>query len=300
MSSHRLALPALILASIISGTGSTAVKLALRYFDPITLLLLRLVLASSILLLFSFLTHQLTFVFSRRLLLASILFTNNLLFFTLGMNLTTAISAGILVSLVPINLAILTHWRRKSEPVTTNQWAGLCLGLIGAFIIIARSLHPDSQIINSVGTPLGNLFILIGVSSYSLYLYLNQPLTRHFSPVLLTTYNSVIAALITLPIFLWVSSRPTTFTQIFHPPALSILLFIVIILSIGMYLLYQWGIKHTSSFTAGTTIYLSPLISAAIAIPVLGERLTPHLLFGGAVILIGVYLAQPKSFKRSL
>jgi len=294
MASHRLALPALILASIISGTGSTAVKLALRYFDPFTLLFLRLILASSLLLLSSFLIHQFSLVFSKRILLASILFTNNLIFFTLGMNLTTAISAGILVSLVPINLAILTHWRRKSEPVSTNQWAGLCLGLIGAFIIIIRSFNPDGHVINSVGTPLGNLFILVGVSSYSLYLYLNQPLTRRFSPFLLTTYNSSIAALVTLPLFLWANSRHTTFTQILHLPAVSILIFIVLILSIGMYLLYQWGIKHTSSLTAGTTIYLSPLVSAAVAIPILGERLTPHLLFGGSAILIGVYLANRK------
>jgi len=65
-----------------------------------------------------------------------------------------------------------------------------------------------------------------------------------------------------------------------------------LILSIGMYLLYQWGIKHTSSLTAGTTIYLSPLVTAAVAIPFLGEQLTPHLLFGGGAILIGVYLAN--------
>ena len=185
-------------------------------------------------------------------------------------------------------------WRRKSEPVSTNQWAGLCLGLIGAFIIIIRSFNPDGHVINSVGTPLGNLFILVGVSSYSLYLYLNQPLTRRFSPFLLTTYNSSIAALVTLPLFLWANSRHTTFTQILHLPAVSILIFIVLILSIGMYLLYQWGIKHTSSLTAGTTIYLSPLVSAAVAIPILGERLTPHLLFGGSAILIGVYLANLK------
>jgi len=294
MSTHRLAFPALILASIISGTGSTAVKLALRYFDPFTLLFLRLVLASSALLLFSTFFNFKLIVFSKRILIASILFTNNLVFFTLGMNLTTAISAGILVSLVPINLAILTHWRRKSEPVSTNQWAGLCLGLIGAFIIIIRSFNPDSHVINSVGTPLGNLFILIGVFSYSLYLYINQPLARHFSPLLLTTHNSLIAAIFVLPLFLWANSRHTTFTQILHLPAVSILLFIVLILSIGMYLLYQWGIKHTSSLTAGTTIYLSPLVSAAIAIPFLGEQLTPHLIFGSSAILIGVYLANRK------
>ena len=208
------------------------------------------------------------------------------------MNLTTAISAGILVSLVPINLAILTHWRRKSEAVSINQWVGLCLGLIGTLIIISRSFNSDSQIINSVGTPLGNLFILIGVFSYSLYLYLNQPLTRHFSPLLLTTHNSLIAAILVLPLFLWENSRHITFTQILHLPALLTLLFIVLILSIGMYLLYQWGIKHTSSLTAGTTIYLSPLVTAAVAIPFLGEQLTPHLLFGGGAILIGVYLAN--------
>ena len=296
MSIHRFALPALLLASVISGTGGTAVKLALNYFGPYTVLFLRFFLATIVMLLVNLLSfRRLTFPVSKRVFLSSILFTTNVVLFTLGMQRTTAISAGILVSLVPINIAVLTHWRRKSEPVSPNQWLGLASGIIGTLIIIFRSFHTDSQTLSSVGTPLGNLLILTAIISYSLYQYLNQPLTRKVSPLLLTTHNFLFAGLFSLPLFAIETFRHPPTLNSFTPAALATLLFLSLILSVGMYLLYQWGIKHTSSLTAGTTIYLSPLVSAAVAIPILGERLTPHLLLGGTAVLIGVYLANRKS-----
>ena len=141
MSIHRFALPALLLASVISGTGGTAVKLALNYFGPYTVLFLRFFLATIVMLLVNLLSfRRLTFPASKRVFLSSILFTTNVVLFTLGMQRTTAISAGILVSLVPINIAVLTHWRRKSEPVSPNQWLGLASGIIGTLIMCLRAI----------------------------------------------------------------------------------------------------------------------------------------------------------------
>ena len=288
MSTHRLALPALILASIISGTAGTAVKLTLLYFNPPTILFFRLALAALfILLINSLVFHKITFPISKRILLSSFLFTANLIFFTFGISLTTAIAAGFLGSLIPINIALLTHWRRKSEPVSPRQWLGLSLSVIGTIFTIYTP--------SSFGTILGNLLILGAIVSYSLYQYLNQPLTRKYSPLLLTTNNLLLATFISFPLFFLANKHAPVTISSFSLQSISLLLFLSLIVSVGMYLLYQWGIKHSSSLTAGITMYLSPLVTAAVAIPILGEQLSPRLALGGTLILFGVYLANRRT-----
>lgn len=301
MSSHRLALPALILASLIGGSGGIAIKLALLQFGPFNLLFLRFLFAS--LLISPFIITRFprpTPHFLRTNLLLSAFFAGNVLLYVLGIQWTTVITATLMYTLTPIILAILTHYRRHQEIITLPQWLGFILGIIGTAIIILRSFSGTQDVLLSIGTPKGNLFILAAVISYSLFLYFSQAVSHHYQPSVLTGINFYFTALLAFFFSLWETSYQTAYQIPLTPISLGALAYIVILLTFAMYFLYQWGIKHSSSLAAGSTIYLGPMVAAALALPILGERLTPHLLFGGAAILIGVYLAQPKSFKRSL
>ncbi len=298
MSTHRLALPALILASIIGGTGPIAIKFILQDLDPLTTLFLRFLIASFILLPFVIKERlQLNLKFFRSSLILSLLSFFNVTLFIIGINFTTALSSSLLYLLPTPIIAILTHLRRKHETINPNQWAGLTLSLIGVTIILFRSFTHPQEVINSIGTPLGNSLILAAVICYSLYLYLSQPLSRTYSPLLLTATNFTVTTILSASLTL----RGNTFHTFLSlkPLTLILLLYVSTIFSIGMYLFYQWGIKHTSSYIAAATFPLGPLVTAALAVPILGERLTPHLLVGGITILTGVFLSQPRTVLRS-
>lgn len=300
MRPHHLALPALILASLIGGGGGIAIKLALLRFGPFTLLFLRFLFASLIISpLITTRFPRLTSHFLRTNLLLSAFFAGNVLLYVIGIQWTTAITATLMYTLTPIIIAILTHYRRRHETIASNQWLGFILGIIGATIIISRSFSSGKDIFLSVGTPQGNLFILAAVISYSLFLYFSQVATRHYSPLILTGVNFYFTTLLASPFALWEITRHQAYQLPFTLTSLSALTYIVLFLTLAMYFLYQWGTKHSSSLIAGSTVYLGPLVASALAIPILGERLTPHLIFGGMAILIGVYLAQSHSLKRS-
>jgi drug/metabolite transporter (DMT)-like permease len=296
MASHHLALPALILASIIGGGGGIAIKLALFKFGPFTLLFLRFLFASiliSPLIITRF--PRLTSHFLRFSVLLSAFFAGNVLLYVIGIQWTTAITATLMYTLTPIILAILTHYRRRQETVTSTQWLGFIFGIIGTAIIIFRSFFSSQDILLSVGTPKGNLFILAAVISYSLFLYFSQVVSRHYQPLALTSINFYFTALVASFFSFWEISYQTAYQLPLTSISLGALTYIILFLTLAMYFLYQWGIKHSSSLTAGSTIYLGPLVATALAIPLLGERITPHLALGGMLILLGVYLANRRA-----
>src|SRR3989344_1167209 len=237
MSTHRLALPALIFASIIGGTIPIAIKFAFLELGPFTVLFSRFLIASIILtpiaLHKKFPLHR---QFIHQSLLLSAFLIGNVTLFIVGIKSTTAITAGLLYTLTTLFIAFLTKLRRKSETITLNQWLGLALGLIGAGLIIIRSFTPPLDP-HSIGTPLGNFTILLAVISYTLYIYKSQPLTRHYSPLHLTTVNFIIITIFALPLALWeISSHPVTFPITYL--SLGSIIYVATIASVGMYFLY--------------------------------------------------------------
>ena len=106
---------------------------------------------------------------------------NNQLFFFHGLNLSSSINAGIIMTLNPIMVAILAFFILK-EPVSWMKFTGIMLGAIGAILLTLTA---------SVGTSdsiLGDLFLLINALSYGIYLVLVKPLMTKYSPLTVITY----------------------------------------------------------------------------------------------------------------
>lgn len=56
--------------------------------------------------------------------------------------------------------------------------------------------------------------------------------------------------------------------------------------------LWNYGVRHVSAASAGAFIYTLPVATVALAVPLLGETLTPVMIAGGVLILAGVAIAQ--------
>ena len=68
--------------------------------------------------------------------------------------------------------------------------------------------------------------------------------------------------------------------------------FLIVFGSVISYLLYVYVLTELAASRAAAFNYLQPVMASALGFWILSERLTSNVLTGGALILVGVYLAE--------
>ena len=103
--------------------------------------------------------------------------TNMLAFFR-GLELSTPINSGVIITLSPVIVLILSYFFK--EKVTIKKILGIIIGFSGALLIINSSKTG----INAPNIPLGNSFFLLNASAYAGYLIIVKPLTAKYNILL--------------------------------------------------------------------------------------------------------------------
>lgn len=70
------------------------------------------------------------------------------------------------------------------------------------------------------------------------------------------------------------------------------IVYLIFVGSIAGHGLYYWLIARTNPVFPSTWLYVSPLIAVLIGYVVLNEAITPSIIGGGLLILIGVFMAN--------
>jgi drug/metabolite transporter (DMT)-like permease len=289
-SSSTLRILALVFSVLCSSFAALFAKYALESFSPFTMTALRVWIASLVMLPIALraVPGGLRWSSFLRALPMSLCYTGNITLFALGIGFTTALTSQLLYLLVPVLVLIGARLFFK-EALTPAKVIGTALGIVGVCFVLLGSLQ--GQLANSLGTPLGNILILLAALSWSAFSLLAQRQSRAYHPLELSCYalltSSAIIPLLILPELLR--------HQALHSPlsGLAVIgaLGLALVVSASRDLSFQWGVKGSSAFIASTMGFLGPFLTVAYAIPLLGERLSASLLISGALILAGLFFA---------
>jgi len=210
--------------------------------------------------------------------------------FSFAQQSTTSSLAAIIGATTPIFtlLAILTIYR--TEKVTIIATIGLAVGLIGVAITLG--------IWEGFGQndPLAIGALVLATISYGI----GGPYIRKFvTPMNLSGTSSAAAqvstsALTLLPFYLFTGPLFTA------SPSIESLLAILALGVLGSgfaYRLFHDVIKAAGSTIASTVTFTNPVLATIWGILLLGEELHWYEPVGGAVVIIGAWLAQHKSSK---
>jgi drug/metabolite transporter (DMT)-like permease len=166
---------------------------------------------------------------------------------------------------------------------------GTALGITGVVIVLLGSVAGGLG--NSLGTPLGNTFIIIASFAWTSFSLLAQRQSRSYHPLELVCYAMLTCALIMplliLPDILRHQAVRGSITWLALLSAVGLALFV----SVGRDSAFQWGIKGSSAFVASAMGFVAPFLTVAYAIPLLGEQLSINLLISGVFILVGLVFA---------
>jgi len=301
MSTRTLVIISLFIASIFWASAGTVSKLLFPAIDPIPVMMLRLGVATVILLpIFFRKKHPPIKQILIDTLPISLAAAANFLLFIIGVSKTTADASTIIYTAIPI-LTLLIAKTKIHEAINTQKLVGVLLGLTGTTIILLLPLLIHKQSLN--GSLTGNLIIFCALIFWTYYIVGSRQLViqKHYSSLTIATSIITISFLSMLILTIFVPHRslfPAVLTGIYP----LLIIYYGIGVTVVTFMLQQWIIEYSSASTASLTNYLQPIFAFMYNAIFLGERLTPEFLIGSILVLGGTMLAtggQTKEFVRS-
>lgn len=298
MNKRYLALIAAFLATSIYGINHTVAKEVMPvYIGSSGFIMLRLLGATLIFWLISLFTpnEKIEKKDFLKILIASILgMCVNMLAFFRGLELSTPINSGIIITLSPVLVLILSYFFLK-EKVTVKKIIGILIGFSGAVFLILNSSKTG---INAPNIPLGNSFFLLNASAYAGYLIVIKPLTSKYNIFTLMKWLFLIGLVL---------STPITFNQFVEVnwtelPWFAIwrMAYVVIGTTFLTYLFNMYALKTLSPTTVGSFIYLQPIITIGFALITGNDVLDTTKLFSCLLVFIGIYLVSIRNKNNQL
>ena len=269
----------LAIVQLFFATLAIAGKIALRELSPAALVLARVGGATLVF----FVIHRLTTneqIRGRRdyLLLAlySVLGVSlNQLLYLAGLARTTATTAQMFIVAGPaITLAV--GMMRGVERGSPLKWTGIVLAASGALTLVG-TVPADNR--------LGNLFILANVVIYSIYLVLARGIVKRYHPLTVITWIFAFGTLLLVPVGAAPLAREL--------PELSTkgwiaVVWIIALPTVAAYYLNVWALLHVESSIVSTFVCLQPVLTAVMAVSILGERPSARLIPSAVLIAAGV------------
>jgi len=272
--------------------GSTwlAIKIGLEYLPPLRFAALRMVLACLVLLPFALRRRDRRPTGREARFIALAGFLQIGLFYALIFVAQQWIESGLaalLFATFPICAGVFAHFLLPSEPLTPRTIAAAGLGLSGVALIegaaLVRALQADFGALLSGG---GLVFAAAIVSGFASVL-VKKHLGR-VDPIVNVSAETLVGAAFLLPLALLVErGMPARWT----PAAIGSLAYLAIFGTAVTFAGLFWLIKRVPISVVSTIPLVDTFIAVLLGALVLGERLPARALTGGALILLGVFLA---------
>jgi drug/metabolite transporter (DMT)-like permease len=275
---------ALTTVAILFSANYIISKLAMRTFNPLVFAYLRVVGAAIVLNLIIHDRAPLTRRDAWQLAgFAALAIVINQTFFLMGLALTSAHVAAILITTLPV-FVLGASIALGRERATAAKIGGIALAAAGALLVIG-----GKGFAGATKSLIGDLLIVGNSLAYGLYLVLSKPMMARLSARRVIARMFAVATVMMLPIAAWPMAHQQW--SVIPPQAWLALVLVILGPTVGAYLLNAWALRHAdSSLVAGYT-YLQPVLTAVLAAVYLEEMIRPVVIVAAAMIFAGVYLS---------
>jgi len=215
----------------------------------------------------------------------------NQIFFFEGLNLTTPVDAAILHSTSPIMVLIFAALIIR-ERIRAVNVLGVLIGAAGAILLVVSGKNLEVF----RGNMLGNIFIVINISAYAMYLVLIKPMMQQYHPFTVMKWVFIFGFIAIAPF-----TTHTLFDlshEVLTTKTILSVTYIVLGTTMLAYLLTIYGLKYLKASMAGYYIYLQPLMAGMIGVIWFAEVVTLQKVLAAVLIFTGVYFVNRKSVQK--
>ncbi|HZC05512.1 MAG TPA: DMT family transporter [Ktedonobacterales bacterium] len=287
------ALITLVVANALWAGTYAAGKIALHDLNPVELNALRFLIAS--IALAPALVHGWRSIPHDRRSLGTLAtltllgFVMNKAFEYFGLSLSTASDVALLISTESLFTAVLS-WTLLRERVTAAGVAALGVGMAGVYLIVERGVVPTLGGPAGSGRIIGDLLVIFSLLLESGYTILGKRTLTQMPPLLFT------AATLVGSLFVWIPAGVVSVARL-GMPHLSLagwvsVFYMALVATVLGYWLWFRALAVVDASTAAPTLFIQPLLGAALGVWLLHDSVTWATWLGGGLIFASLLLVM--------
>ncbi|MFZ5651599.1 MAG: DMT family transporter [Bacillota bacterium] len=285
--SNLLPVLAITLTSVIWGLSFLSIKVSVMVIPPMTLALVRFLMASVILVAMLKIMEPGSRLDKKdvpALSAAGIVGITLYFFFeNNGVKLTTASVASIIIATIPI-MSIISDFIFFKIPLLPYKVICVILSIAGVYMVVGANIAGPG----GSGNLAGNLLMLGAAVSWVAYSIVTRPLGKKHTQLFIVTYQTVFGTISLVPFSLLEMGD-------WQPVSVAVMLnvaYLGIFCSALGYYLYVYSMKKLGIGVVSLFINLIPVVTVVSSYFILGEEITTVQMAGGALIVTSVYLAS--------
>lgn len=210
--------------------------------------------------------------------------TLNQLCFIGGLARTSVTHTGLIQAIGPVMVLLMSAFLGM-EALTHRKILGMSISFIGVALLLVEQ---PSQ--GSAASWLGDLIVIAAGAFFAYYTVLMKRIAHHYDPLTLNVLVFGLGAIFLIPFC--VDSLIRTTWRLIPVYAWWGLAYMVLFGSFVAYLIYAFALEQLSASKVAAFAYLQPLMAALMGVWLLGEKVSMASIFGGALILFGVYFTE--------
>ena len=277
-----------LLAMLFWGMSFVWTSILLNYYQPISIIFIRLILSSAFLFLIMIGLKRKEKIVRKDIpiILLSAVFNPFLYFLgeNYGLKFSSPTITSVIIATIPV-FTPLAAWFFMRERITWYNFAGILISFIGVLIILVNKQ------MEFVIDPIGLFFLAGAVISAIIFTVFLKKLSARYSPLTLITCQNFTGIFLFMPFFIIFEFHD--FIKV--TPNLDIVssfLFLSILASSLSYVFFAKSIKHLGMSKANVFSNLIPVFTAIFSFFILSEQFTLMKICGMAIVIAGVYISE--------
>ncbi|MBL8062142.1 MAG: DMT family transporter [Anaerolineales bacterium] len=282
-----------LFAVIVWGASFIATKIAVGQISPIAVVWIRFAIGIPILFIAVFMRKQFAFPKGNEwwyfALLGFLGITFHQWLQSNGLQTAQATTTAWIVATSPAFIAVL-GWLVLKEKLSAIQSFGIGLAMIGVLVVVSKG-NLASLAVGQFGT-VGDFLILISAVNWAVFSILSRRGLRDHPSTRMTFWVMTIGWLITTVAFL-AQGKTIEITQL-DSRGWAAILFLGIFTTGLAYIAWFDALAQLPAAQTGAFLFIEPPASMVVAAIILRESITLPAIFGGAVIILGIWLVNRK------
>lgn len=204
----------------------------------------------------------------------------------------TATAVGIIVAAAPLFTVILAGLLGDRSALNIHFLVGFALAMGGLVVVGVETAGANETFALGGEALLGEVLALLAALVWALYSVLIQRISDAGYETIASTKRTFLWGVFFIAIAVFIfDPHPPALSNMIQMQPLANLLFLGLVASAACFVTWGLAVKHLGPTTSTTYIYLVPAITATASTLILGEPLTPVIILGLAMTILGLFLS---------
>ena len=263
-------------------------RVAILSFPPMTLITLRLIIASALLFLVAIVSGKFQKLRRKDLKLFLLLaFFEPFLYYvgeTYGLTMVESTLASVIVSTIPLFAPILAFLILR-ERIGWANIAGIVISLVGVFFVIYQPGGGFSA------NPWGVALLFLAVFAAICYATTLRKISTYYSTLNVIFYQSLIGLGFFIPTF-FMTDFPVVMSIHITNESLVALIMLSVFASVVAFVLFAGAVREVGVTRTNVFVNLIPVFTAILSWLILDEIITVSKWFGILIVVLGLFISQ--------